>query len=118
MSKFEEYRDKYQYIKMERSDGILQMTFHSKGKELLWGGRPHEEASYAFYEVARDRENKAVIITATGDSFCADIIWGPCCGKYTSGHQSAAAGIRPYPVGRLLPDHESLEYRSSDHRRG
>src|SRR5229473_121728 len=76
MSKFEEYRDKYQYIKMERSEGILQMTFHSKGKELLWGGRPHEEASYAFYEVARDRENKAIIITGTGESFCADIIWG------------------------------------------
>ncbi len=38
MSKFEEYRDKYQYIKMERSEGILQMTFHSKGKELLWAG--------------------------------------------------------------------------------
>src|SRR5690348_14115481 len=76
MSKFEEYRDKYQYIRMDRRDGILQMTFHSKGKELLWGGRPHEEASYAFYEVARDRENKAVIITGTGNSFCADIIWG------------------------------------------
>ncbi len=40
------------------------------------GGRPHEEASYAFYEVARDRENKAIIITGTGESFCADIIWG------------------------------------------
>lgn len=76
MSSFEEYKDKFQYIKMERTDGILQMTLHSKGKELLWGGRPHEELSYAFYEVARDRGNKAVIITGTGDSFCADIIWG------------------------------------------
>src|ERR1700677_3656843 len=76
VSKFEEYRDKYAYIKMERTGGILQMTFHSKGKELLWGGRPHEEISYAFYDVARDRDNKAVIITGTGESFCADIIWG------------------------------------------
>jgi enoyl-CoA hydratase/carnithine racemase len=76
MSKFDEYCNKYQYIKMKRSDGILQMTFHSKGKELLWGGRPHEEASYAFYEIARDRDNRAVIITGTGESFCADIIWG------------------------------------------
>jgi enoyl-CoA hydratase/carnithine racemase len=76
VSKFDEYCGKYEYIKMERTDGILQMRFHSKGKELLWGGRPHEEISYAFYDVARDRENKAVIITGTGDSFCADIIWG------------------------------------------
>jgi enoyl-CoA hydratase/carnithine racemase len=76
MSKFEDYKDKYQYIRMERRDGILQMTLHSKGGELLWGGRPHEECSYAFYDVARDRENKAVILTGTGDNFCAEIIWG------------------------------------------
>ncbi len=76
MSKFEEYANKYQYIRMERRDGILQMTLHSKGGELLWGGRPHEECSYAFYDVARDRENKVVILTGTGNSFCADIIWG------------------------------------------
>ncbi|HUN58091.1 MAG TPA: hypothetical protein VMU41_08245 [Candidatus Binataceae bacterium] len=76
MTTFNDYSGKYEYIRMERSDGILQMTFHSKGKELLWGGHPHEEISYAFCDVARDRENKAVIITGTGDSFCADIIWG------------------------------------------
>jgi enoyl-CoA hydratase/carnithine racemase len=80
MSKFAEYADKYNFIKMERRDGILQMTLHSKGGELLWGGRPHEECSYAFYDVARDRENKVVILTGTGDSFCADIIWGKATG--------------------------------------
>ncbi|HJU09288.1 MAG TPA: enoyl-CoA hydratase/isomerase family protein [Candidatus Binataceae bacterium] len=76
MSRFEDYCNRYKYIAMERTDGILQMRFHSNGKELLWGGRPHEEASYAFYDVARDRDNKVVIITGTGNSFCADIIWG------------------------------------------
>jgi 6-oxocamphor hydrolase len=76
MSRFEDYGTKYKFINMERRDGILQMTLHSKGRELLWGGRPHEELSYAFGEVARDRENRAVIITGTGNSFCADIIWG------------------------------------------
>jgi enoyl-CoA hydratase/carnithine racemase len=76
MSKFEEYAEKYKFIKMERRDGILQMTLHSKGGELLWGGKPHEECSYAFYDVARDRENKVVILTGSGDNFCADIIWG------------------------------------------
>ena len=60
MSKFEEYCYRYEYIKLQRDEGILQLTFHSKGKELLWGGRPHEEASYAFYEVARDREQDAL----------------------------------------------------------
>ena len=91
MSKFDEYCGKYEYIRMERTDGILQMTFHSKGKELLWGGRPHEEISYAFYDVARDRENKAVIITGTGESFCADIIWGRAKEGVSVANQGTAA---------------------------
>jgi enoyl-CoA hydratase/carnithine racemase len=99
VSKLEKYRDKYQYIKMERTDGILQMTFHSRGKELLWGGRPHEEASYAFYEVARDRENRAVIITGTGDSFCADIIWGR-----TTENAPAVTKARPLASDHTLSD--------------
>ena len=76
MSHFDDYKDRFKFIKMERQDGILQMTLHSKDGELLWGGRPHEELSYAFGEVARDHDNRAVIITGTGNSFCADIIWG------------------------------------------
>src|ERR1700687_4435854 len=76
MSHFDDYKDRFKFIKMERQDGILQMTLHSKGGELLWGGHPHEELSYAFGEVARDHDNRAVIITGTGNSFCADIIWG------------------------------------------
>jgi enoyl-CoA hydratase/carnithine racemase len=76
MSHFDDYKDRFKFIKMERQDGILQMTLHSKGGELLWGGHPHEELSYAFGEVARDHDNRAVIITGTGNAFCADIIWG------------------------------------------
>jgi enoyl-CoA hydratase/carnithine racemase len=99
MTKYEEYCNKYQYIKIERSDGILLMTFHSKDKELLWGGRPHEEASYAFYEVARDRDNKAVIITGTGDSFCSDIIWGRA-----SENAPPVTKARPLASDRTLSD--------------
>jgi hypothetical protein len=64
MSQFEDYADRYKFIKMERDNGILQMTLHSKGGELLWGGRPHEELSYAFGEIARDRGNRVVLISS------------------------------------------------------
>jgi 6-oxocamphor hydrolase len=74
--KLEDYADKYRFIKLERTDGILQMTLHSKGGELKWGMRPHEELSYAFADIARDPDNKAVIITGSGNAFCADALWG------------------------------------------
>jgi enoyl-CoA hydratase/carnithine racemase len=100
MSKFEEYAGKYKFIKMDRQDGILQMTLHSNGGELLWGGRPHEECSYAFYDIARDRENKVVIITGTGDNFCADIIWG----RTTGASSSEPTKARPLASDRTLSD--------------
>ena len=40
MARLEDYANKYQTIKMERRDGILQMTFHTDGGPLQWGGLP------------------------------------------------------------------------------
>src|SRR5580698_9079999 len=64
--KFDDYAKKYNHIKMERRDGILQMTLHTNDAELKWGMGPHEELSYAFNDVARDHENRCVIITDAG----------------------------------------------------
>ncbi len=76
MINFDDYASKYQHVKMERRDGILQMTLHSNGAELKWGVGPHEELSYAFYDVARDRENRCVILTGTGTEFSAEMDTG------------------------------------------
>jgi enoyl-CoA hydratase/carnithine racemase len=78
--KFEEYSTRYKHIKMERRDGILQMTLHTRDAELKWSMPPHEELSYAFYDVARDYENKCVIITGTGNAFCAELDGMPLSG--------------------------------------
>ena len=37
MKHFEEYAHKYRNVRMERRDGILQMTFHSNGsRPVKW----------------------------------------------------------------------------------
>lgn len=71
MTEFSRYRDDYASIKMERRDGILQVTFHTEGGPLVWGhiGGPHAEFAHAFGDIARDPENKVVIMTGTGDLF-------------------------------------------------
>ena len=40
---FSDYADKYQTIRMERRDGILQVTLHTDGGALQWGLLPHRE---------------------------------------------------------------------------
>mgnify|MGYP001372318905 CR=1 FL=1 len=72
MSKLEQYENKYETVKFERSNGILQVTFHSHGGSLKWGGPAHGEFGYAFADIGSDPENRVVIITGTGDDYCAE----------------------------------------------
>jgi len=69
MPKLSEYENKYECIKFERRDEILQMTLHTNGGSLRWGLVPHRELPAAFFDVANDYENKVVILTGTGDEF-------------------------------------------------
>ena len=73
MTRFEEYASKYQSFKMQRRDGILELTLHSQGGPLLWNAHVHRELPYACNDISADPENKVVILTGTGDSFCAAV---------------------------------------------
>ena len=72
----ESYAKRYRHVAMERRDGILQATLHTGGGELQWSATVHEELSYAFYDIARDHENRCVILTGTGAAFCAEMDTG------------------------------------------
>lgn len=70
---FESYRQRYRNIALAREDGILTMRFHTEGRSFVWSAEAHEELGHCFVDVANDRDNKVVIITGTGDSYCVDI---------------------------------------------
>ena len=69
MARFDDYAQVYQTIRMERRQGILQITFHSNGGPLQWGELPHREFGQAFRDIGSDKENKVVIMTGTGEAF-------------------------------------------------
>jgi hypothetical protein len=71
MSKLDDYANKYRHVAVERHDGILEVSFHTNGGPFIFSGRAHRELGDAFIDIARDRNNEVVIITGTGDSFCA-----------------------------------------------
>jgi len=114
LSKFEEYQNKYKHVTMERRDGILQMTLHSEDGPLRWGGPPHEELSYAFTDVGRDHGNRCVIITGTGDAFCAEVDHGggrgAPVGKTPSGEPAPPphAGVRTTTWDHIYNDAKYL----------
>ncbi len=70
MGSLAEYQDRYKHIHLARSDdGVLTMRFHSNGGRFLWGFAQHEEVADCLLQIARDRQNKVVIVTGTGDVF-------------------------------------------------
>src|ERR1700674_1583578 len=68
-TKLEDYANKYQTERMERRNGILQVTLHTDGQSLRWGFGPHGELPEAFHDVGADRDNRVVILTGTGAEF-------------------------------------------------
>lgn len=72
MTRFEEYAIKYQDMRMERRNGILQVTFHTQGGPLQWNESAHREFGHAFTDIGADPDNKVVIMTGTGEAFCAN----------------------------------------------
>jgi enoyl-CoA hydratase/carnithine racemase len=81
MTRFEEYANKYQTIKMQRRNGILEVTLHNKGGALLWNESVHRELPYACTDIGADPDNKVVILTGTGDTFCAEVDFASFSGE-------------------------------------
>lgn len=69
---FEDYATAYADVRMERRDGILELFLTTDGGPLIWAARPHRELADCFADVAADRDNRVVILSGTGDAFCAD----------------------------------------------
>lgn len=68
------YKDKYSGIRFTRQEGVLEMVLHTRGGPARWGSSRdclHAELGEAFLDVARDSENRVIILTGTGDSFIA-----------------------------------------------
>ena len=69
-----DYQDRFETIRLTRSDGLLEMQMHSGGGEVQWNvglTGHHAELGQAFAAIAQDKENKVVILTGTGNTFVA-----------------------------------------------
>ena len=71
--KFENYRNKYQNISMSRDNGVLLLQLSTNGGPFIWSALAHRELGYCFTDIADDRDNRVVVLTGTGASWCDEI---------------------------------------------
>lgn len=70
MTVLDEYKDRYENFRFERThDGILTITFHTNGSDLVWGMKPDDALGKVYTDIATDSENRVIILTGTGDTF-------------------------------------------------
>jgi enoyl-CoA hydratase/carnithine racemase len=72
MRTFDAYRDSFSTIRLERTpDGILQVTLHTDGGPWTWdrGGIARGELVAASEAIARDLDNRVIILTGSGERF-------------------------------------------------
>jgi enoyl-CoA hydratase/carnithine racemase len=85
---FDDYAEKYRYLRLERRDGVVMVQLHDgEGGPLTEGMWPMGiDLSNAIVDLNHDAETKVVIITGSGDVFCTGVIPAPPPGElYANG---------------------------------
>jgi enoyl-CoA hydratase/carnithine racemase len=68
------YFDRYENLAFERSDdGVLTLRFHTDGGPITFTGTTHEDLPKALEDIAHDPDNRALVLTGTGDVFMDSI---------------------------------------------
>jgi enoyl-CoA hydratase/carnithine racemase len=70
MTKFETYRAAFPNARLSRKlNGVLEVVLHTDGGKLIFNGHTHEQFVELFHAIGEDRDNRAVILTGSGDAF-------------------------------------------------
>jgi enoyl-CoA hydratase/carnithine racemase len=69
-----EYLEKYECARLERNAaGVLEIQLHTRGGSLVLDETTHRELPLLFTDVSNDPDNKVIVLTGSGDVFCAEL---------------------------------------------
>src|SRR6201997_2531163 len=75
------YANDYENLAFTRDDdGVLVLRFHTNGGPITFTGQTHTDFTPALEQISLDHENKALVITGSGDVFMNQID-GPSLGE-------------------------------------
>ncbi|GCE44611.1 Enoyl-CoA hydratase [Rhodococcus wratislaviensis] len=60
-------------VAVSHRGGVTELRFHTDDGPLVWSADAHRDLTDAFRWVGTDRATKVVLLTGSGDTFCAEI---------------------------------------------
>ncbi len=70
-----DYFNRFRHLALSRdAQGILEARLHSDGGPFRFSGAARSELVDAFFEIGKDRGNRVMILTGTGDAWCAELL--------------------------------------------
>ncbi len=100
MSELAQYATRYQNARLNGDEkGVLEVALHTEGGPLVWSESAHRELGFLFADIGADAQNRVVILTGTGDAFCADVSGGAWAGM-----EPSALWEKIYLEGKRLLD--------------
>jgi enoyl-CoA hydratase/carnithine racemase len=94
MTSFDDYSHRYDFARFERRDGVVHMALHTDGASFVFSEAAHHSLGSAFADLADDPENRVVILSGTGERFCADFDYGSFARLISADPPTAWARIR------------------------
>src|ERR1700756_4851625 len=74
MDRFDGYLDSFPNARLARSKtGVLEVALHTDGHTLVFNGHTHEQFVDLFHAIGSDPDNRAVILTGSGNAFMETI---------------------------------------------
>lgn len=73
MPAFDNYAVRYDFAALTRTNGIIEARLHTEGGPFRWSRKAHRCLPDLWADIGSDQENRVLILTGTGDSFCAGV---------------------------------------------
>lgn len=98
-----DYFGRWPNIALKRSDaGVLEMRLHSDGGSFRFSSKARRQLLEAFQAIGGDRTNRALILTGTGEDWCAEFDRAPEMGPDPSLSPAQRWDVQFWEGRRLL----------------
>jgi len=72
MSDLADYSRRYDFARITRADGVLEVALHTAGGRFIYSAEVQRQLAPLLFDIGQDNGNRIIILTGTDNTFCSD----------------------------------------------